>query len=101
MIVYLCGVTCLSNYNTESLITLHLFLNDLLRRSFDLMRSAYTNRYQTRTILRNRNSNKIVLSGSCVFRAIVLSKAAATFVLVLTVSLVSCLTSSVHFFYVK
>jgi hypothetical protein len=40
-------------------------------------------------------SNKIVLSGSCVFRATVLSKAAATFVLVLTVSLVSCSTSSV------
>jgi hypothetical protein len=51
------------------LITLHLSLNDLLRRSVDLMRSAYTNHYQTRTIRRNRNSNKIVLSGSCVFRA--------------------------------
>ena len=40
---------------------------------------------------------KIVLFGSCVFRATVLSKAAATFVLVLvlTVSLVSCSTSSV------
>jgi len=79
------------------LITLHLSLNDLLRRSVDLMRSAYTNHYQTRTIRRNRNSNKIVLSGSCVFRATVLSKAAVTFVLVLvlTVSLVSCSTSSV------
>ena len=72
-------------------------LNDLLRRSVDLMRSAYTNHYQTRTIRRNRNSNKIVLSGSCVFRATVLSKAAVTFVLVLvlTVSLISCSTSSV------
>jgi hypothetical protein len=49
------------------LITLHLSLNDLLRRSVDLMRSAYTNHYQTRNIRRNRNSNKIVLSGSCVF----------------------------------
>ena len=78
------------------LITLHLSLNDLLRRSLDLMRSAYTNQYQTRTIRRNRNSNKIVLSESCVFRATVLSKAAATFVLVLTVSLVSCSTSSVQ-----
>ena len=78
------------------LITLHLSLNDLLRRSLDLMRSAYTNQYQTRTIRRNRNSNKIVLFGSCVFRATVLSKAAATFVLVLTVSLVSCSTSSVQ-----
>jgi hypothetical protein len=29
------------------LITLHLSLNDLLRRSVDLMRSAYTNHYQT------------------------------------------------------
>ena len=79
------------------LITLHLSLNDLLRRSVDLMRSAYTNHYQTRTIRRNRNSNKIVLSGSWVFRATVLSKAAVTFVLVLvlTVSLVSCSTSSV------
>ena len=38
------------------LITLHLSLNDLLRRSVDLMRSAYTNHYQTRTIRRNRNS---------------------------------------------
>jgi hypothetical protein len=40
---------------------------------------------------------KIVLSGSCVFRATVLSKSAVTFVLVLvlTVSLVSCSTSSV------
>ena len=55
------------------LITLHLSLNDLLRRSVDLMRSAYTNHYQTRTIRRNRNSNKIVLSGSCTFRATVLS----------------------------
>ena len=63
------------------LITLHLSLNDLLRRSVDLMRSAYTNHYQTRTIRRNRNSNKIVLSGSCVFRATVLSKAAVTFCL--------------------
>jgi hypothetical protein len=77
------------------LITLHLSLNDLLRRSVDLMRSACTNHYQTRTIRRNRNSNKIVLSGSCVFRDTVLSKATATFVLVLTVSLVSCSTSSV------
>ena len=77
------------------LITLHLSLNDLLRRSVDLMCSAYTNHNQTRTIRRNRNSNKIVLSGSCVFRTTVLSKAAATFVLNLTVSLVSCLTSSV------
>jgi hypothetical protein len=32
--------------------------------------------YQTRTIRRNRNSNKIVLSGSRVFRATALSKAA-------------------------
>ena len=73
------------------LITLHLSLNDLLRHSVDLKRSAYTNHYQTRTIRRNRNSNKIVLSGSCVFRATVLSKSAVTFVLVLalTVSLVS------------
>jgi hypothetical protein len=79
------------------LITLHLSLNDLFRRSVDLMRKAYTNHYQTRTIRRNRNGNKIVLSGSCVFRATVLSKAAVTFVLVLvlTVSLVSCSTSSV------
>jgi hypothetical protein len=77
------------------LITLHLSLNDLLRRSVDLMRSAYTNHYQTKTIRRNRNSNKIVLSGSWVFRATVLSKAAAIFVLVLTVSLVSCSTSAV------
>jgi hypothetical protein len=77
------------------LITVHLSLNDLLRRSVDLMRSACTNHYQTRTIRRNRNSNKIVLSGSCAFRDTVLSKATATFVLVLTVSLVSCSTSSV------
>ena len=77
------------------LITLHLSLNDFLRRSVDLMRSAYTNHYQTRTIRRNTNSNTIVLSGSCVFIATVLSKAAETFVLVLTVSLVSCSTSSV------
>ena len=77
------------------LITLHLSLNDLLRRSVDLMRSAYANHYQTRTIRRNTNSNKILFSGSCIFRATVLSKAAATFVLVLTVSLVSCSTSSV------
>ena len=76
------------------LITLHLSLHDLLRRSVDLMRSAYTNHYETRTIRRNRNSNTIVLSGSCVFRATVLSKAAATFVLVLTVSLISCANSS-------
>jgi hypothetical protein len=41
------------------LITLHLSLNDLLRRSVDLMRNAYTNHYQTRTIRRNGNSNKI------------------------------------------
>jgi len=68
------------------LINLHLSLNDLLRCSDDLMLSIYTNHYQTRTIRRNRNSNKIVLSGSCVFRATVLSKAVATFVLVLTVS---------------
>jgi len=79
----------------------YLSLNDLLRRSVDLMCSAYTNHYQTRTIRRNRNSNKIVLSGSCVFRATVLSKAVATFVLVLTVSLVSCLTSLVKNYYVK
>jgi len=32
--------------------------------------------YQTRTIRRNRNSNKIVLSGSRVFRAIAPSKGA-------------------------
>ena len=63
------------------LITLHLSLNGLLRRSVDLMRSAYTNHYQIRTNRRNRNSNKIVLSGSCVCRATVLSKAAVTFVL--------------------
>ena len=78
------------------LITLHLSLNDLLRRSVDLMRSAYTNHYQTRNIRRNRNSNKIVLSGSCVFRATVLSKAATIFFLVLIVSLVSCSTSLVE-----
>ena len=51
------------------LINLHLSLNDLLRRSVDLMRSAYTNHYQTKTIRRNRNSNKIVLSGTSRFQS--------------------------------
>ena len=80
-------------------ITLHLSLNDLLRRSVDFMRSAYTNHYQTRTIRRNRNSNKNRFIRILRFRATVLSKSAVTFVLVLvlvlTVSLVSCSTSSV------
>ena len=97
----------LSNYNTGNNALLRKWIEEMFDYFTPLFKwfvtpfswfdaqCIYTNHYQTRTIRRNRNSNKIVLSGSCVFRATVLSKAAATFVLVLTVSLVSCSTSSV------
>ena len=60
--VYLTIILEIMHFSVNELkrcfITLHLSLNDLLRRSVDFMRSAYTNHYQTRTIRRNRNSNK-------------------------------------------
>ena len=107
-ILHLSGATCLSNYNTGN--------NALFRKWNEEMFDYFTPLFKwfvtpfswfdaravhIPIIIRQELFEeietviKIVLSGSCVFRATVLSKAAATFVLVLTVSLVSCSTSSV------
>ena len=80
------------------LITLHLSLNDLLRRSVDLMRSAYIPIIIRQELIEEIETViKSFYPDLAFSRATVLSKAAVTFVLVLvlTLSLVSCSTSSV------